>query len=155
MVGVAVPQAAGKTPARAILITGLIAGTVDITQAYIQFGLRVPLGVAAGLLGRDAVAQGGAGIYALGLLLHYSIATTWTAIYYAASRRLAFLLEHPLVCGLFFGLAVECVMNLVVLPLSALHAAGPYTLHDLIDGMVTHMITIGLPVAYGLRYFTR
>jgi hypothetical protein len=40
--------------------------------------------------------------------------------------RQTFLKEHPLVCGLFFGAAVEQVMNLVVLPLSALHARGPY-----------------------------
>jgi hypothetical protein len=32
------------------------------------------------------------------------------------------LTEHPLVCGLFFGTAVELAMSLVVLPLSALDA---------------------------------
>lgn len=136
-------------------ITGLIAGTVDIAQAFAQFGDRVPFAISAALLGPPALAQGGAAMYTLGLVLHYSIATAVTAVYYAASRRLAFLLEHPLVCGLFYGMAVENVMNLVVLPLSALHAAGPYQLHALLDGLITHMITIGLPVAYGIRYFTR
>jgi len=37
-----------------------------------------------------------------------------------------------LVCGVFYGGAVEEVMNLLVLPLSALHVRGPYKLHDLI-----------------------
>ena len=41
------------------------------------------------------------------------------------------LTEHPLVCGLFFGTAVELVMSLVVLPLSALDAMGRYTYRDL------------------------
>ena len=74
---------------------------------------------------------------------------------YAASRKLVFLREHPLVCGLFFGGAVEQVMNLVVLPLSALHARGPYTLHDLILGLVVHMVVIGLPISFSVRRFAR
>jgi hypothetical protein len=47
---------------------------------------------------------------------------------------------------LFFGAAVEEVMNLVVLPLSALHARGPYKLHDLILGLLVHMVVVGLPI---------
>jgi len=140
---------------QAILFTGVIAGTIDIAQALIQFGLGTPYSISAALLGRPAVAAHGPALWALGMLLHYLIATTATAVYYAASRRLAFLLEHPLVCGLVYGMAVENFMNLVVLPLSALHAGGPYELHDLLNGIVTHMVTVGLPVAYGLRYFTR
>jgi hypothetical protein len=140
---------------QAIVFTGLIAGTIDIAQALIQFGLGTPFSIAAALLGRPAVAARGPALWVLGMFLHYLIATTATAIYYTASRRLAFLLEHPLVCGLLYGMAVENFMNLVVLPLSALHAAGPYELHDLLNGIATHMITVGLPIAYGLRYFTR
>jgi len=140
---------------QAILLTGLIAGTIDIAQALIQFGLGTPYGIAAALLGHDAVAGRGPALWILGMALHFFIATTATAIYYLASRRLAFLTEHPLVCGLVYGMAVENVMNLVVLPLSALHATGPYELHDLLNGIITHMITVGLPIAYGLRYFTR
>jgi hypothetical protein len=63
--------------------------------------------------------------YVLGVLLHFFIALSFAAFYYAASRRLTFLTEHPPVCGLFYGAAVEQVMNLLVLPLSALHARGP------------------------------
>jgi hypothetical protein len=136
----------------AVSATGSIAGAVDITQAYVLFGWRVPLSVAAGLLGRSAF-RGGPGTYVLGLLLHFFIAFSVAAIYYTASRRLGFLLEHPLVCGLFYGAGVETVMNLVVLPLSALHARGPYTLYDLLLGLVVHMVTIGLPIAYGIRRF--
>ena len=54
---------------------------------------------------------------------------------------------------LLFGAAVEEFMRLVVLPLSALHARGPYELHDLIQGLLVHMVVIGLPVAYSVRRF--
>jgi hypothetical protein len=138
----------------AIAVGGLIAGTLDLTQACILFGWDIPLSIAGGLLGRQAV-HGGAGTYALGVLLHYFIACSAAATYYAASRKLRFLTEYPLICGLFFGAAVEDVMSLIVLPLSALHAKGPYELHDLILGLAVHMVVIGLPIAYSIRRFAR
>lgn len=141
-------------PVLAITAGGLIAGTLDLTQASILFGLKVPLVIAAGLLGEPAF-HGGAGTYILGVLLHFFIAFSVTAIYYGVSRRLTFMLEHPLVCGLFFGMAVELVMSYVVLPLSALQARGPYRLHDILLGLIVHMIVIGLPVAYSVRRFGR
>jgi hypothetical protein len=63
--------------------------------------------------------------------------------------------EHPLICGLFYGAAVEEIMSLIVLPLSALHARGPYELHDIIQGLLMHMVVIGLPIAYSVRRFAR
>jgi hypothetical protein len=136
----------------AIGVGGGIAGTIDLLQACILFGWDIPLAIAGGLLGKQAF-EGGAGTYVLGVLLHFSIAFSAAAIYYVASRRLAFLIDYPLVCGLFFGGAVQEVMNLVVLPLSALHARGPYTLHDLILGLAVHMVVIGLPISFSVRRF--
>lgn len=151
----AVPLAANKSNALlAIAIGGLIAGTLDLTQACVLFGWRVPLGVAAGLLGRQAF-HGGTGTYALGVLLHFFIAFSVTAIYYGASRKLRFMTEYPVVCGLFFGIAVEVVMSYVVLPLSALHARGPYQLQDVILGIAVHAVVIGLPVSFSIRRFAR
>ena len=138
----------------AIGVGGVIAGTVDLLQACILFGWDIPLAIAAGLLGKQAF-NGGAGTYILGVFLHFFIVLSAATVYYAASRKLVFLREHPLVCGLFFGGAVEQVMNLVVLPLSALHARGPYTLHDLVLGLVVHMVVIGLPISFSVRRFAR
>ena len=136
----------------AIGVGGLVAGTVDLLQACVLFGWDIPLAIAAGLLGRQAF-NGAAGTYVLGVFLHFFIAFSAAAIYYGASIKLGFLKEHPLVCGLFFGGAVQEVMNLVVLPLSALHARGPYKLHDLILGLIVHMVVIGLPISFSVRRF--
>ncbi len=138
----------------AIGVGGLVAGILDLTQACILFGWQIPLVIAAGLLGQRAF-QGGVGTYVLGVFLHFFIACSAATVYYAASRKLVFLREYPLVCGLFFGAAVDDVMNLVVLPLSALHARGPYRLHDLILGVLVHMVVIGLPISYSVRRFAR
>jgi Na+/alanine symporter len=153
MTGDSAPRSLGKKNALlAIGVGGLVAGTLDLLQACILFGWDVPLAIAAGLLGQQAF-HGGIGTYILGVLLHFFIVLSAATIYYAASRRLGFLTEHPLVCGLFFGMAVDLVMNLVVLPLSALHAKGPYKLHDLILGLLVHMVVIGLPISFSVRRF--
>ena len=149
------PRPAGKRNALlAIVVGGGIAGTLDLLQACILFGWRIPLVIAGGLLGRRAF-QGGAPTYVLGIFLHFFIASSAAAIYYGASRKLAFLKEHPLVCGLFYGIAVELVMSYIVLPLSALHARGPYKLHDLILGILVHMVTVGLPISFSVRRFAK
>ena len=141
-----------KSGIQAIAVGGLVAGTVDLLQACILFGWDIPLAIAGGLLGKKAF-SGGAGTYVLGVGLHYFIATSAAAIYYAASRRLTYLRDSWIVCGLFFGAAVEEVMRLVVLPLSALHAHGPYELKDLLMGLGVHMVVVGLPIAYSVKRF--
>jgi hypothetical protein len=138
----------------AIAVGGGIAGTLDLLQACLLFGWRIPLAIAAGLLGRQAF-HGGVGTYILGVCLHFFIACSATAIYYAASRKLRFLSEHALVCGLFYGIAVELVMSYIVLPLSALHARGPYKLHDVLLGLAVHMVVVGLPIAFSVRRFAK
>src|SRR5229473_1948343 len=143
-----------RSPFLPIAVGGFIAGILDLTQAFILFGRRVPLVIAAGLLGRQAFHRG-VGTYVLGVFLHFFIAFSAAAVYYVASRRLRFMTEHALVCGLFFGAAVEEVMNLIVLPLSALHARGPYKLHDLILGLLVHMVVVGLPISFSVRRFAK
>jgi len=137
----------------AIAVGGGIAGALDLTQAMILFGAHIPLAIAGGLLGKKAF-NGGVGTYVLGVLLHFFIALSAATIYYATSRRLGFLKEHPLVCGLFYGAAVEVVMGYVVLPLSALHSRGPYELRDVIQGLLVHMV-VGLPISFSIRRFAK
>src|ERR1700728_3247516 len=144
-----------KSAFLAIAVGGLTAGTLDLTQALILFGRDIPLVIAGGLLGKPAIESGGTAIYALGVFLHFFIACSATAIYYAESRRLGFLKEHPLVSGLFYGGAVELVMRLIVLPLSALHSKGPYQWGDEVLGLVVHMVVVGLPIAFSVRRFSK
>jgi hypothetical protein len=137
----------------AILIGGLVAGALDTVAAYVTLNHGWPRAVAGGLLGMGAF-TGGAGVYALGLFLEFFIAVGAAAVYYAFSRRLEFLKSHFFVCGLFFGIAVYLVMNLIVLPLCALHVHSPISRSDLMQGILVHMFLIGLPIAYSVRRFS-
>jgi hypothetical protein len=139
---------------QAVLVGGMIAGALDLIAAFIAYGWGVPRGIASGLLGPSA-RQGGVGIYILGICLHFFIALSAAAVYYMASRKLEFLKEHALVCGLFFGIAVFLVMNLIVQPLSAIHFRGPYSLRGLIQGLLVHMFCVGLPISFSVRQFAK
>ena len=139
----------------AIVMGGLSAGIIDLAQALILFGTKVPLGIAAGLLGRQAAHGGGIAIYVLGVFLHFFIAFSAATVYYLVSRTLKFLTEHWFICGLIYGAIVDQVMTLIVLPLSALHAQGPYKLHDLLLGIGVHMFTVGLPISFSVRRFAK
>ena len=134
---------------RPILVGGAAAGTFDLISAFISFGLGNPRLIAGGLIGKQAL-QGGAGTWILGVLLHYFIAFSAAAIYCLSSRKLQFLREHWLVCGLFYGIAVFLVMNLIVLPLCAYHYTGPYQYRGLVQGLLAHMLIIGLPISFSL-----
>ncbi len=138
---------------RAILGGGLIAGILDITAAFVFYALRgvspirILHSVASGLLGA-AASQGGFATAALGLLLHFIIATGWTGVFYLLSRRLVVLSRRPVIAGMAYGVAVYFLMNLVVLPLSAF-PKRPFVV-DI--GMVAiHMFCVGLPIALSVR----
>jgi uncharacterized membrane protein YagU involved in acid resistance len=146
---------------RAILLGGLIAGTIDISYAcifsYLRRGtspVRILQSVASGALGRSAF-EGGARTAALGLVFHFLIATIAAAIYYLASRPLRFLVNYAVICGPLYGVCIYLVMNFVVLPLSAIGSRPALPLPVLISGLLIHMFGIGLPIALLVRRYSR
>ena len=140
---------------------GLIAGTLDITAACVSSWLRAGVppmrvlqSVASGILGAAAY-SGGIKVAALGLALHFFIATTWTAVFYFASRKLRFLIERPITWGLVYGVTVYAFMNFVVLPLSAFPQRTPPRLSGRIIGLLIIMFCVGLPIALIVRRFSK
>jgi hypothetical protein len=116
--------------------------------------VRVLHSIASGVLGADAY-RGGARTAALGVALHFVIAFGAAAVYYAASRRLRFLVRRPVVSGLLYGVAVYLFMNLVVLPLSAIPFKVSYAPAVFATGLVVHMLCVGLPIALAVRRFSK
>jgi hypothetical protein len=140
-----------------ILRIGLMAGTLDISENIIFNQLRgiTPVMVfqyiASGLIGMRSFRAGGASVV-LGLLLHYTIALTWTAVFYAASRELAILTRRHVISGLVYGGIVYLVMNLVVLPLSSVpHPRAAITIVSRINAVLALLFCIGLPISLLVR----
>jgi hypothetical protein len=144
-----------RSGARAILWGGLAAGTLDLAAALVLYGLRgarpirILQAISSGLLGAAAF-QGGAATAALGVALHFLIAFGAAAVYFAASRKLGFLVRHAVPWGLAYGVGVYLFMNTVVLPLSAV-ARRPFALDPTL--ILVHMLCVGLPIALAVRRY--
>jgi hypothetical protein len=138
-------------PSRAILIGGLLVGTIDALDALVFFGLRgaTPVrifqGIASGLLGRDAL-QGGVATALLGVACHYVVAFGIVAVFVLASRAWPALTRRPVLYGALYGIGAYFFMNLVVIPLSAI---GPqrFALAPFLNGIFIHTLGIGIPTA--------
>lgn len=151
----------------AIVAGGLACGVLDINaafiSAYINGGMvpaRLLKAVASGLLGGGAM-NGGAGVAAFGLLLHFCVAFGWAAVFYLLSRRLKFLREQAVVSGLLYGAFVYLAMNYAVLPLAAqfrsLYIPGtkPHVPRLAWPQFCIHLTCVGLAISLAVRHWSR
>ena len=118
-------SAASSASVREAILTGwLLCGVLDIIAAFMHAWIQagrgpaaVLKGIASALLGRAAL-DGGVGIAALGLVMHFTVALTATVVFYASSRRIAFLRTAPLlIVGALYGVIVFAAMNYGTIPL--------------------------------------
>jgi hypothetical protein len=92
----------------------------------------------------------------LGVALHFLIAFGIVTTYFIASRALLALARRPVLFGPLYGLAAYAVMHYVVIPLSAVAPRsglppGPV----LANGLLIHMVGVGLPAALFARWAPR
>lgn len=114
-------------------------------------------GIASALWGRGAL-DGGAGMATIGLVMHFTVALTATLVFYALSRRLAFLRTAALLlAGPLYGAAVFAAMNYGTIPLlswlrSFYLDTPPRWPGSMGLGMlIIHMICVGLPIVWSVR----
>jgi hypothetical protein len=145
---------------RSILITGFIAGTLDILAAWLVFGfiagnttmLRLLQYIASAVLGTESYG-GGTTTAVYGLLFHYCIAMSFTAAFYLLWRIIPFLLKHKVAAGLIYGVMVWCIMNLIVVPNSKIPSRG-FQLETALWNIGILMLCIGLPISLmAYRYY--
>jgi hypothetical protein len=143
---------------RAILVGGLVAGTLDIGAASIINSVSPVLIVhfiAAGLLGKAALSMGAPAAY-IGLLLQWAMSVVIAAIYWYVTAAMPQLRERWWLGGLLAGVVIYLIMNFIVMPFSA----APVTLHQVIAHFrpakgaedLLAMFVFGLIVAFCARY---
>jgi uncharacterized membrane protein YagU involved in acid resistance len=101
------------------------------------------------LLG-DASFTGGGRTAALGLVLHYFIATSMAVTYYLFARRWSDLWQKPWVYGPLYGVLLYGIMNYIVVPLSAANP-GSRNLTWVLLSVAVHAFLIGTPCALFAR----
>ena len=142
---------------KVIIGATLMVGTLDISDAFIFYGLRgvtptrILQGIASGVLGRAAFAMGHRSAL-LGLFCHYFIAFSATTVFLLASHKLP-VARHPFLYGTLFGVALYLVMNYIVLPLSQIGLRPIPPLIPLINGVAALIVCIGIPLALIARRY--
>ena len=145
--------ASRKSLFRLIVTGGLIIGFLHIIfQVGIVFSLilKTPFVsvlqyIASGLLGESAFA-GGLGTALLGLVLEFIMTIIIAGVFIFSADRIPFLGRNVIVGSMLYGFGVYFVMNFIVLPLSAappLPVPPPWLL---IEGILEHILLIGLPL---------
>ena len=136
-----------------ILIAWLIAGTLDISAAYINVNyllgrdvtmLRILQYLASSVFHKESFNMGwNSGL--VGLAIHYTIALCFTLAYFFACRYIAFLRNQRLIAGLLYGIVVWAIMNLIVLYIvfPSYHFTPKLTS---LNEVVILMLCIGLPI---------
>jgi len=144
---------------RAILIGGLVAGTLDIGAAALINRVSPVLiahYIASGVLGKASFSLGASAAY-LGLLLQWAMSVLIAAIYWWVTARMPRLRAQWWLGGILAGAVIFLVMNFIVMPFSA----APVTLHEVIARFhlakgaenLSAMFVFGLIVAFCARYF--
>jgi hypothetical protein len=146
-----------RRPLPAILVGGLVTGVLDMAYAILVYSpknpIRIPQAIATGLLGGGSF-NGGFRSAALGIACHFTIALGAATVFYLASRKLPWLVEHAVPAGMIFGAIVYLFMHFVVIPISAV-PKSPFRLNVQLAEFVWHWFGVGLPIALSVRRFSR
>lgn len=139
---------------KAGLITGLAGGALDFAAASLIYPAaykgvtfeRIWQSVAEGVLGKASY-DGGAATIALGIALHFFIATCAGVVLAFVMSRAEIFSRLWFVSGAAYGVAMYYFMQLVVLPLSQVGLRHPDMKSTLI-GLGIHIFIFGIGSAF-------
>ena len=86
--------------------------------------------------------------------LHFVIAFAAATVFFLASRAMPFLLNHAVLSGVLYGIAVYFFMNRVVVPLSAA-TKYPFSIKMMFIGVIIHIFCVGIPISLNMRKYAR
>jgi hypothetical protein len=139
---------------------GLLAGSLDILSAFVQAWLVrgtspviVLQYVASGAVGKAAFA-GGWLMALLGLLFHFIIAYSFTALFFMIYPSIKFFHKSIALTAIIYGIFIYIAMDLVVLRFTKV-PPGAFHLDKALIATAILIVAIGLPVAYFARKFYR
>ena len=145
-------------PWRTIILTGLLAGTLDAIAAIVvsqASPAAVFKFIASGAFGAGKAFSGGDVMIFWGVIFHYFIAFSWTALFFFMYPALPWMRKNKYITGFLYGIFVWIMMNRVVIPLSEI-PQRPFNLKGALTGMSILMVAIGLPISIlTQRYYLR
>lgn len=150
-----------KNAVSTIMLTGFIAGSLDITAASIQYYIRTGKGpanvlryVASGVFGNKAF-TGGVPMACWGLFFHYTIALGSTLFFFWIYPSIKKMVSgNKILIGLVYGIFIWAVTSLVIVRLSNVPPLPPFDTGKAAIAMLIIMFCIGLPISLLIgRYY--
>ena len=141
-----------------ILWVGFLVGLLDITSAFIQMKImfpdRSPFGVlryiASAAFGKERANEDS--MFFFGALFHFIIAYCFTIAFFLIYPHIRFLSKKRLLTGIFYGIFIWAVMNLLVVP-QTLISHRPFVLKNAAIAAGILIVAIGLPLSYFAHRF--
>lgn len=137
------------------VLDGLFAIALYVGALKATNPVRLFQSIAGAVLGPESF-QGGMASAGLGLILHFTVAHGWSAVYFLALRtssllrRLVAAPARAAVAGMAYGVLVWLVMDLVVIPMTRTRPT-PVTARSFLYVLIAHMFVVGLPIAMIIR----
>ncbi|MCV9927221.1 DUF1440 domain-containing protein [Flavobacterium sp. LS1R49] len=144
-----------KSKVGTVLLSGLVAGTLDIITSIIIYAFilqkttatKILQSIASGILKKDAY-SGDPKVLYYGLLFHFIIAVLFALFYLIIYPYIPFLKNNTLLSGFTYGVFVWIVMNLIVLPIVFPVLPAKNLDFPLLLSILILVFCIGLPIAF-------
>lgn len=138
-------------PVKKIFALGLLVGTFDILSAIIDTWLSygwMPDKVLKYIAGAAFDTTGMADTFQVvaGLVFHYLIALGFTFLFYFLYPTLKKALRFNLLIAVLYGVFMQAVMRLLVLPMTRLHLP-PFNAAKQLKATLILIVAIGLPLS--------
>jgi hypothetical protein len=141
-----------------IVLTGLLAGCLDILAACIDYYIKTGKGpegvlrfIASGVFGKEAF-TGTTMMMWLGLLFHFIIAFSLTIFFFIIYPKIRLLQLNIILTALIFGIVSWLITNLIIVPLSNTPSI-PFKLLNALKAALILVITIGVPMSIIFKNF--
>lgn len=139
---------------KSVLLTTLVAGTLDIISAHVDqiirtgaFPAKMFYVIAGGAIGLQTAFSSGPVIILLGIFIHYLIAFLFTLFFYLVYPVLIKVSPNKYLNGLLYAIFVQATMTFLVLPLTAL-PHRPFVFNfDTLLGIFILTAVFGLPIS--------
>jgi hypothetical protein len=144
---------------KTIIITGLLAGSLDILAACIDYYIKTGKGpegvlrfIASGVFGKDAFTRTTTMIW-FGLFFHFIIAFGLTIFFFIVYPKIKFLQINIILTAIIFGITSWLITNLIIVPLS--NASIPFKLANAVKAALILIFAIGVPLSIIFQNFYR
>ena len=139
---------------KAVLLTTLVAGTLDIIAAHIhitivtgQFPAKMFYVIAGHAIGLKTALAGGPLVFVLGISIHYFISFSFSLFFFLVYPAVYKVLSNKYLIGFLYTLFAWFTMKFIVLPLTAL-PPKPFVLNiQEVIGFLIFIVVFGMPIS--------